>query len=338
MEDGQPVPGSLYVYAPDKGAPIFFAVAFAVSAVGHIYQCFRHQSWSIMGLYPSSAVILAVGYTFRTYGAFDYTVSATGLAFYTMSHVFIHIGPPLHVLANWRLLFRVLAYIPHLSPFSSRKILVVFGGLTAFVELLSVLGVPLAADPAAGTDQQAAGKGLIIAAVALQVMAVIFFYIVSGTIRRSILNARITSPAVTTPMIVLFVSTLLLLIRTAYRLVNSIADSYTHSRPDDDLVSAQESSSPMLRYEWIFYVFEATLILVNSVIWNLWHPGRYMPKNQRTHLALDGKTEVQGAEQPDNRSTAAKVGHVLTFGVFFGRKSGRLGGEAEAIVLNEMAR
>ena len=33
------VPGSLYVYGPNRGSPIFFAVAFAASAVGHIWQC-----------------------------------------------------------------------------------------------------------------------------------------------------------------------------------------------------------------------------------------------------------------------------------------------------------
>lgn len=31
--------GSLYVYAPNKGAPIFFTIAYAISAVFHIWQC-----------------------------------------------------------------------------------------------------------------------------------------------------------------------------------------------------------------------------------------------------------------------------------------------------------
>lgn len=33
------IPGSLYVYAPNKGAPVFFAATFAVSAIGHFWQC-----------------------------------------------------------------------------------------------------------------------------------------------------------------------------------------------------------------------------------------------------------------------------------------------------------
>lgn len=39
MEDGKVILGSLYIYAPNKGAPIFFTIAYAASAVGHIWQC-----------------------------------------------------------------------------------------------------------------------------------------------------------------------------------------------------------------------------------------------------------------------------------------------------------
>ncbi len=35
----RPVPGSVYFYAPNKGAPAFFAVAFAISGGFHAYQC-----------------------------------------------------------------------------------------------------------------------------------------------------------------------------------------------------------------------------------------------------------------------------------------------------------
>ncbi|ETS73620.1 hypothetical protein PFICI_14566 [Pestalotiopsis fici W106-1] len=334
MENSQPVSSSLYVYTPDKGAPIFFAAAFAISALGHIFQCFHHQSWRLMGLYAISAIILTAGYAFRSYGAFFYSITSHGLALYTLSQLLIHISPPLHALANYYVLSRVFGYIPHLAPFSSRKILAVCGGITAFIELLCILGVALAADRTSPPDQQSAGKGLIIAAVALQLTVIVFFYILSGYFRRQITMDKITSPAAITPMVVLYISTLLLLIRGAYRLVDAIADTYTHR---DDFGFVQESS-PMMRYEWIFYVFEATLILANSAIWNIWHPGRYLPKDHQTHLAPDGKTEVQGVEQPDHRSMATKVGHILTFGAFFGRKDGPLDGEGEAIALNEMAR
>lgn len=39
LTDTSKVLGSLYVYAPNKGAPIFFTIAYAISAVFHLWQC-----------------------------------------------------------------------------------------------------------------------------------------------------------------------------------------------------------------------------------------------------------------------------------------------------------
>ena len=74
--------------------------------------------------------------------------------------------------------------------------------------------------------------------------------------------------------------------------------------------------SPLLRYEVYFYIFEATLMLANSWLWNIWHPGRYLPRDNHVFLAQDG-TEVVGEKQVDSRPVMAKVIHVLTFGIMF---------------------
>lgn len=42
------VPGSVYFYAPNKGAAIFFAIAFAFSGFYHIYQCMYEQDSTIL--------------------------------------------------------------------------------------------------------------------------------------------------------------------------------------------------------------------------------------------------------------------------------------------------
>ena len=39
MGNGQPIPLSLYIYAPNKTAPILFTLLYALSAAQHIYQC-----------------------------------------------------------------------------------------------------------------------------------------------------------------------------------------------------------------------------------------------------------------------------------------------------------
>jgi hypothetical protein len=104
----------------------------------------------------------------------------------------------------------------------------------------------------------------------------------------------------------------LILIRCIYRLVEHLGNATIHI---DDPESLAELS-PILRYEWYFYVFEATLMLVNSVIWNIWNPGHYLPKNRHIYLAQDGITELEAKVATAGRPWLA----LLTMGIFFREK------------------
>ncbi len=61
------------------------------------------------------------------------------------------------------------------------------------------------------------------------------------------------------------------------------------------------SLSPIIRYEWFFYFFEATLMLCNQWLMNVRHPRKYLPKSTKTYLARDGVTEVTGPGYKDTR-------------------------------------
>ena len=63
-------------------------------------------------------------------------------------------------------------------------------------------------------------------------------------------------------------------------------------------------------------------MLINSALWNVWNPGRYLPRNNHIYLARDGKTEIQGEDESAGRPLLAVVGSVLTFGIFFRKKRG----------------
>lgn len=132
MEDGEPgnafesllaespltciVPGSLYVYAPNNVAPVFFAVAlpslqWAISGSVSKWTIVptipkpapltpttsRYKCFKLIGLHPICAVLFAAGYALREYGAFSYLylgVEGTStLLTFIMSQVFIYICP-----------------------------------------------------------------------------------------------------------------------------------------------------------------------------------------------------------------------------------------------------
>jgi hypothetical protein len=100
-------------------------------------------------------------------------------------------------------------------------------------------------------------------------------------------------------LITLYCSYALITSRTIYRTMEYFEfASFTAPAPG---ASFEPSSlSPVIRYKWFFWVFEATLMLCNSVMWNVWHPARDLPRSDRTYLAGDG-TKREGVELKDPR-------------------------------------
>jgi hypothetical protein len=186
----------------------------------------------------------------------------------------------------------------------------------AIVETLNSLGVALSSNPTSSRSQQELGRHLTIAALAIQLVVIVIFVILAAISHRRCAEANIHAKAVTTSLITMYISMSLIMIRCIYRLVEDLGNTTVHL---DDPKSLR-SLSPILRHEWFFYIFEATLMLINSVLWNVWNPSRYLSRNYHVYLAQDGRTEVEGEDKPDDRPFLAKAGFVLTFGILFRRK------------------
>lgn len=65
-------------------------------------------------------------------------------------------------------------------------------------------------------------------------------------------------------------------------------------------------------------------MLINSVLWNVWNPGRYLPRKHHVYLAPDGRGEIEGQDVEDERPLLKKAGAVLSFGLLWRRKEGNL--------------
>ncbi|KEQ81108.1 putative RTA1 domain protein [Aureobasidium pullulans EXF-150] len=312
---GEPILYSLYVYAPNKVAPVVFTVLFGISAVGHIWQCSHYRAWRMIGLHPMCAVFYTAGYALREYGAFNYLYSTTNLNIYIVSQVMIYICPPLLELANYHVLGRVLYYVPYCAPFPPNRIMSLFGALVAVVEALNGLGVAFTSNPSSTQSIQELGSNLTKASLAFQLAVIVVCVMLAGLFYRKCVREGVRSKNVNVPLIILCSSMFLILVRCIYRLVEHLGNVRLAI---DDLESMRQLT-PILRYEWYFYVFESTTMLFNSAVWNIWHPGRYLPRLHNVYLSPDG-TEVAVEEHSDTRPLLAKAGSVLTFGIFFRQK------------------
>ncbi|KAH9875846.1 Lipid-translocating exporter-like protein rta1 [Plenodomus lingam] len=314
-----PIVGSLYVYAPNKGAPIFFTIAFAISTILHSWQCHRYKAWKLIWLQPACAALFTLGYALREYGAYNYLYDGTEkapLALFILSQICIYLGPPLLELANYHILGRVFHYVPYAAPFNPGRVTAFFGGLMAIVEGLSGSGVSLTANAKAKESTKKTGHNLLLVALALQVCVIFIFVYLSVLFHRRCIKAKVPaqSKAVKSTLMTLYLSMALIFIRCVFRLVEMATSSTSV-----DITSMERlmKLSPVLRNEAYFYAFEASLMLINSFLWNVQHPGPHLPGDTHIYLAQDG-TEVEGeGDGSEDRPLLLNMANTLMFGLLY---------------------
>ncbi|KAK8116853.1 uncharacterized protein PG998_005134 [Apiospora kogelbergensis] len=328
MAYGDPVPYSLYVYKPNLVAPIVFAVLYAISAICHTWQCHRYKAWRVVGVHPICGVLFVVGYAVRGWAAngTNYLYSndnPASLGTFVVSQVFIYCAPPLLELGNYHILARLFYYVPYLAVIPGRRIMVIFGGIMLVVEGLNGVGASLGTNPK--ITNTAIGTSIMLTANAVQVVVILTFLVLAGLFhyrcetrgsRTNMLTARVRR-GIRKIMLTLYLSMLLILVRCIYRLVEHTGDNHI----DYANVEALKKLHPFLRYEHWFYIFEAGLMLINSGLWNIFHPGRFLPRNVQIYIARDG-AEVEVEKPVDSREHWQKVIHVLTMCVAYRKADG----------------
>ena len=198
----------------------------------------------------------------------------------------------------------MLFYVPYHSPIHPGRVWTTFALLAAVVESLSGVGASYSANVSLPDSTQDTGKALMKAALILQLVIVNTFVVLAVTFHRRCLRAGIRSRSVNSSLLTLYVSTALIDARTIYRTVEYFGLTGVRFRRGMDLGELP----PEFRYEWFFYVFEASLMLANAFLWNFRHPRRYLPADTKVFLSPDdGVTEVEGPGYKDSRSFLATL-------------------------------
>lgn len=190
-------------------------------------------------------------------------------------------------------------YVPYCAPLHPGRVLTTFGSLSFLVEVLNAVGISWLARPDVTESITRVGDILTKASLILQLCVISLFCVLAALFQRRCNRAGVGGrPAVFRPLATLYVSMTLIFIRTIYRVVEHFGSSILH-RTNSGLDPMD--LSPILRYEWFFYVFEATLMIINTYLWNVLHPMRSLPTNYHVYLSKDGHTEVEGPGWKDNR-------------------------------------
>lgn len=205
---------------------------------------------------------------------------------------------PLYELSNYFILSRILYYVPYHSPIHPGRVLTTFGFISTVIESLNANGAAYVANSSLSPSKQNTGKALLKSALILQLCVLASFVFLAGTFHRKCAKANILPKNLRAALTTLYISSTLIGIRTLYRTVEYFSTaSLNFSSPGLD----PSTFSPILRYEWFFWIFEASLMIINSVLLNVRHPMRHLPRDNKVYLAEDGRTEVLGRGYEDQR-------------------------------------
>ncbi|KAH0538387.1 hypothetical protein FGG08_005036 [Glutinoglossum americanum] len=244
-------------------------------------DCSKYKCWKITGLLPWASIIFIGGFAMREVGAYHYN----DLGIYIASVVLLLAAPPVYAAADYFILGRTLYYIPYLSPIHPGRVVSTFIGVDVIIEILTGNGAAKLANSSLSPTSIRIGRDMIRASLILQVILFFCFVILAAQFHRQCHKAGVVTPKIRTIMVVLYVSSVLILVRSIYRTVEFF-EGYT---------------GYIYRTEPFFWVFEASLMFINSVVLNIWHPARYLPRSNKCYLSRDGVTERMGPGWVDKR-------------------------------------
>lgn len=188
--------------------------------------------------------------------------------------------------------------MPYHSPLHPGRVLTTFGFISFFIEVLNGVGASYSANQSLPPSEMQTGHALIKTSLIMQLAIAVCFVALAGVFHRRCSKNGVSNKRLFSTLITLYASICLIVIRTIFRTVEYFGlAEYRFTDPDFDPMSM----SPLLRYEAFFYVFEGALMLCNNVMFNLRHPRRYLPENDRIYLSQDGVTEVEGSGYADPR-------------------------------------
>ena len=174
--------------------------------------------------------------------------------------------------------------------------MITFLGVDSIIEILIGNGASRMANTSASPRTREVGEDMVKTALIIQAVFFIVFILIGLRFQYACRKKGILNKNLNTVLYVMYASCLFVTTRCIYRIVEFF----------------QGFTGEIYDTEWFFWVFEASLMFLNTAMLNVWHPGRYLPTGTRTFLALDGVERV-GPGWEDTRPALLKIFDVCDF-------------------------
>lgn len=168
-----------------------------------------------------------------------------------------------------------------------------FVGIDVIIGILTGNGASNVANASLSESRHKVGGALLKASLILQVCSMLGFVAIAAWFHVRCVRDRVFNYKVRTVIFTLYVSCTLIFARSVFRTV--------------EYFEATGGLGPLIRSEAYFWVFEVSLMFINTAVLNIWHPGRFMPRSNKIYLARDGVTEHKGPGWVDKRPFLATL-------------------------------
>ncbi|KAH8819486.1 RTA1 like protein-domain-containing protein [Xylogone sp. PMI_703] len=257
-----------YHYNPSSAAAGIFVALFGLSTLGHAYQLFSKRTWYFIP-FLIGGIFETIGYIGRMLSS-KQTPGDWTLGPYIIQSLLILLAPALFAASIYMILSRIILLTDgekH-SIIRSRWLTKVFvtGDVLSFLVQSGGGGMLAQAKKKSDIDL---GQNIITAGLVIQILFFGFFVVVSGIFHyRIALYPTTRSMSVEVPwqkyLLVLYAASVFIMIRSVFRVVEYV----------------QGNDGYLLEHEAFLYVFDATLMFLTMLLFNILHPSRIIMKNR----------------------------------------------------------
>ncbi|GFF62370.1 hypothetical protein CNMCM6069_000924 [Aspergillus lentulus] len=267
---------AFYRYDPSMAGAVIFVILFSITTLWHAFQLIRTRTWFFIP-FLIGGIFETIGYVGRAMSSSESPNWTLGP--YLLQTMLLLLAPALLAASVYMLLGRIILVLRAESHAMLKKKWLTKVFVTGDVLSFLLQGTGGGIQSSGGLDSMKFGEHIIVAGLFVQILFFGFFIITAGSFDMKLRKYPI--PRCFEGHIpwrkhlnILYATSVLILIRSVFRLVEYL----------------QGNDGFLLHHEIFLYIFDAVLIFIAMVVFNICHPSeiaKYMDSKEDVELSED---------------------------------------------------
>ena len=233
---------------------------FAIGTVMHGYQVFRYRTWYFIPMVIGTLLEI-VGYIFRCLSG---KRDPYNVIYFVVQYFFIVVAPVFFSAAIYTILSKLIQTVGcRILPIGPRALLIIFIISDVIATVTQIAGAASVGSAESNRTDPSAANHVLLAGLVFQVFTfLVFLTLLVFFLYRA--RKISTSTSMKAFSIALVVATLLVYLRTCFRMAET----------------AQGLGASLSTHEAYFGCLEFAPVVIAVFIFNVWHPGKWVPVYQ----------------------------------------------------------